>query len=92
MQHATLRLWPDGAYFNPIPGDNWTDPTYEAVLSVRPDLVPEFTSEVLDRIWSRLDPVLTGGHGRCRGAPAFGREVEVRVEVLSPTVGRSAGR
>jgi hypothetical protein len=76
VQHATLRLWRDGAYFNPIPGDNWTDPTYEAVLCVRPDLIPEFTSEVLDRIWSQLDPVLKG-RGRI---DVF----SVRVEAIVP--------
>jgi hypothetical protein len=60
---ATLTLRPDGGYFHPIPGDNWTDASYEATLMVEPHLVPEFTPEVTGRIWKTLGAVLTH-HGR----------------------------
>ena len=63
IQDATLTLRRDGGYFNPIPGDNWTDATYEAVLTVDPRLAPEFTAEVTGRIWKALGTVLTH-HGR----------------------------
>lgn len=53
-----LRLRRDGGCFHPIPGDNWTDATYEAVFEVEPSLVPEFTGEVTARIWSKLEIVL----------------------------------
>jgi hypothetical protein len=60
---AALILRRDGGYFHPIPGDNWTDATYEAVLTVDPRLAPEFTTEVTDRVWEALEAVLTH-HGR----------------------------
>jgi hypothetical protein len=60
---ANLTLRRDGGYFHPIPGDNWTDASYEAALMVEPRLVPEFTPEVTGRIWKTLGAVLTH-HGR----------------------------
>lgn len=55
---ATLTLRRDGGYFHPIPDDNWTAATYEAVFVVDASLVPEFTREVTDRIWSGLELIL----------------------------------
>jgi hypothetical protein len=60
---AMLTLRRDGGYFHPIPGDNWTDVTYEATLTVDPRLAPEFTTEVTGSIWKALGAVLTH-HGR----------------------------
>ena len=60
---ATLTLRRDGGYFHPIPGDNWTDATYEAVLAVDTRLRPEFTAELTGRIWEALGAVLSH-HGR----------------------------
>jgi len=82
VQSATLRVQRDGGYFNPIPGDNWTDATYEAVLCVEPNVVPEFTPEVTDRIWSKLEAVL---RGRDR-IDVFGLVVEANVPPL-PEIG-----
>jgi AbiJ N-terminal domain 3 len=55
---AGLALRRDGGYFHPIPGDNWRSDTYEAVLTVPAQLVPEFTTEVIERIWQQLTMVL----------------------------------
>jgi hypothetical protein len=63
IRGATLTLRRDGGYFHPIPGDNWTDATYEAALTVDPQLAPEFTTDVIGRIWKELGAVLTH-HGR----------------------------
>lgn len=60
---ATLTLRRDGGYFHPIPGDNWTDSTYEAVLTVAPAIAAEFTTEIKNQIWKALSTVLTH-HGR----------------------------
>jgi AbiJ N-terminal domain 3 len=60
---ATLALRRDGGYFHPIPGDNWTSATYEAVLTVAPEAAPEFTPEVESRVWRALNAVLAR-HGR----------------------------
>ncbi len=60
---AKLYLRRDGGYFHPTPGDNWTDATYEAVLEVPPSSIPEYTAEVTDRIWRKLETVLRR-HGR----------------------------
>ena len=60
---ATLALRRDGGYFNPIPGDNWTSASYEAVLTVAPEAAPEFTPDVEGRVWSALGAVLAH-HGR----------------------------
>ncbi|MEX5710568.1 hypothetical protein AB1484_20215 [Parafrankia sp. FMc6] len=58
-----LTLRPDGGYYNPTPGDNWTEASSEAVLTVGPGLMAEFSSEVKDRIWTALTTVLAH-HGR----------------------------
>jgi hypothetical protein len=60
---ATLTLRRDGGYFHPIPGDNWTDASYEAVLTADPRLIGEFSEEVTSRIWRVLSIVLSH-HGR----------------------------
>ena len=60
---ASLTLRRDGGYFHPVPGDNWTDATYEAVLTVDPLLAAEFTTDARNRIWTALGAVLTH-HGR----------------------------
>jgi AbiJ N-terminal domain 3 len=60
---ATLALRRDGGYFHPMPGDNWTSATYEAVLTVAPEAAPEFTPDVESRVWSALSVVLAH-HGR----------------------------
>jgi hypothetical protein len=60
---ATLALRRDGGYFHPIPDDNWTSATYEAVLTVTPEAAPEFTPDVESRVWSALSAVLAH-HGR----------------------------
>ncbi|WP_116047009.1 hypothetical protein [Amycolatopsis palatopharyngis] len=52
VQGTKLTLRRDGGYFHPTPGDNWRSDTYEAVFEVAPSLVPEFASEIVDRIWS----------------------------------------
>jgi hypothetical protein len=58
MQAASLTLRRDGGYFYPMPGDNWRSDTYEAVLEVAPSLIQEFTSEVTERVWCKLEQVL----------------------------------
>jgi hypothetical protein len=60
---ATLSLRPDGGYFHPTPGDNWTDATYEAVLTVDSRLTLEFTDDMIERIWAPLGSALAH-HGR----------------------------
>lgn len=55
---VTLTLRRDGGFFHPMPNDNWRADTYEAVLTVDPALVPEFTTEVIDLIWQHLGSVL----------------------------------
>jgi hypothetical protein len=60
---ATLTLRRDGGYFHPIPDDNWTSASYEAVLTVDPQLTREFSDEVTGRIWQALAAVLSH-HGR----------------------------
>lgn len=82
VQAATLRVQRDGGYFHPDPSDNCTSATYEAVLRVDPNLVPEFTPEVTDRIWSKLEAVLRG-RGR---EDVFGLVVAAAVPPL-PEVG-----
>ena len=60
---ATLALRRDGGYFHPIPDDNWTSATYEAVLTVAPEAATEFTPDVESRVWNALGAVLAH-HGR----------------------------
>ena len=78
VRAAKLRLRRDGGCFQPIPGDNWRSASYEAVLEVAPSLVPEFTSEITDRIWNTLEPVLRQ-HGR---QDVFGVVVEPTIPPL----------
>lgn len=58
LRDATLALRRDGGFFHPMPNDNWTSDTYEAVLTVDPALVPEFTPTVTDLIWQKMGVVL----------------------------------
>lgn len=53
-----LSLRRDGGRFNPIPDDNWTAHSYEAVLQVPPRAEGEYTQELIDRIWAKLETVL----------------------------------
>lgn len=78
VQVAALSLRRDGGYFHPIPGDNWRADTYEAVFEVAPSLVPEFASEVTERIWTKLETVLRQ-HGRQN---VLGLVIEPRVPPL----------
>jgi hypothetical protein len=63
VMRATLTLRRDGGYFHPVPGDNWTDASYEAVLTVDAGLAAEYSAEVTSRIWRVLSTVLSH-HGR----------------------------
>lgn len=58
VRSAKLTLRRDGGYFHPMPNDNWTADTYEAVITVDRALVSEFTTAVIDLIWQRLQVVL----------------------------------
>ncbi|MDV9168625.1 DUF4263 domain-containing protein [Streptomyces sp. W16] len=59
LRTAVLTLRRDGGFFHPTPGDNWTDATYEAVLTVERELLPTCTPEVKEVIWRTLQSVLT---------------------------------
>ena len=59
LRAAVLTLRRDGGVYHPMPGDGWTDDTYEAVLTADRVLLPAFTKAVTDAIWQRLEPVLT---------------------------------
>lgn len=63
MTAATLTLRADGGYYHPTPGDNWTEPSSEAVLTVDPRITAEFSDEVTDCVWQALSTVLIH-HGR----------------------------
>ncbi|WP_184986535.1 hypothetical protein [Sphaerisporangium rubeum] len=77
---ATLTLRRDGGFFHPIPGDNWRDASYQAVLTVDPVLVPEFTPAVRDLIWQHLGTVLE----RLERADVFSLVVEAALLPLPP--------
>lgn len=57
---ASLELRRDGGFYHPVPGDDWDEPSYEAVLCVDPVVVDEFTVEVQNEIWSKVRAVLRG--------------------------------
>ncbi|MFD7408762.1 Shedu anti-phage system protein SduA domain-containing protein [Streptomyces sp. NPDC059866] len=59
LRPTVLTLRRDGGIYNPIPGDGWTDATYEAVLTVPSVLLPAFTEAVINAVWQRLEAVLT---------------------------------
>ncbi len=59
LRVTALTLRRDGGIYHPMPGDRWTDDTYEAVLTVDRVLLPAFTKAVTDAIWQRLESVLT---------------------------------
>ncbi|MDI6099225.1 DUF4263 domain-containing protein [Actinoplanes sp. NEAU-A12] len=58
LRAAVLTVRRDGGFYNPIPGDRWTDATYEAVLTVPSVLLPSYTEAVTEAIWQRLEAVL----------------------------------
>ncbi|MEU9958634.1 Shedu anti-phage system protein SduA domain-containing protein [Streptomyces sp. NPDC050982] len=58
IRATALTLRRDGGIYHPMPGDRWTDDTYEAVLTVDRALLPAFTAAVTDAIWQRLESVL----------------------------------
>lgn len=58
LRPAVLTLRRDGGFYNPIPGDGWTDATYEAVLTVPSVLLPAFTETIVNAVWQRLEAVL----------------------------------
>jgi hypothetical protein len=61
-----LRIESNG--YRVDPSDSWPVTVYEAVLEVEPFLVPRFTDEVRERIWSKLSYVLRRHN---RGAETF---------------------
>ncbi|MER7684941.1 Shedu anti-phage system protein SduA domain-containing protein [Streptomyces sp. NPDC097610] len=58
LRTAVLTLRRDGGYFNPIPGDGWTNATYEAVLTVEREPLPTCTPKMKEAIWRTLQAVL----------------------------------
>ncbi|MFE3197854.1 Shedu anti-phage system protein SduA domain-containing protein [Embleya sp. NPDC059237] len=58
LRSSVLTLRRDGGAFHPMPDDNWTAATYEAVLTVPPALLPAFTQTVISAVWQRLRTVL----------------------------------
>ena len=58
LRTAVLTLRCDDGYFHPIPGDGWTESTYEAVLTVERELLPACTPQVQEVIWRTLESVL----------------------------------
>ncbi|MEV4367468.1 DUF2726 domain-containing protein [Nonomuraea sp. NPDC049637] len=80
LPRATLTLRRDGGFFHPMPGDNWTDATYEAVLTVAPALVTEFTPAVTELIWQHLATVLK----RLQRGDVFSLVVEAALLPLPP--------
>jgi len=59
LSSGQRTLVSQSGYYHPTPGDNWTESSSEAVLSVDAALVPEFTEELQKAIWGRLQMVLT---------------------------------
>ena len=58
LRAAVLTLRLDGGFYQTIPGDRWTEATYEAVLTVPAVLLPSCTAAVTDTVWRRLGAVL----------------------------------
>jgi AbiJ N-terminal domain 3/Domain of unknown function (DUF4263) len=59
LRTAVLTLRRDGGFFHPGPNDNWTEATYEAVLTVERELQPTCTPEVKEVIWGTLETLLS---------------------------------
>lgn len=59
LRTAVLTLRRDGGFFHPMPDDNWTADTYEAVLTVERELRPTCTPEVKEAIWRTLETLLS---------------------------------
>ncbi|RKT18298.1 uncharacterized protein DUF4263 [Streptomyces sp. 1114.5] len=58
LPKTRLTLRRDGGFYHPMPGDNWTASTYEAVLTVDRPLIPAFTPAVAEATWHQLGAVL----------------------------------
>ncbi|MFJ8979916.1 Shedu anti-phage system protein SduA domain-containing protein [Streptomyces sp. NPDC102282] len=58
LRTAVLTLRRNGGYFHPTPGDNWTEGTYEAVLTVERELLPTCTPGVKEVTWRTLQSLL----------------------------------
>ncbi|MDH6110106.1 hypothetical protein P3T36_005832 [Kitasatospora sp. MAP12-15] len=58
LRTAVLTLRHNGGFFHPMPGDSWTEATYEAVLTVERELLHAFTEETKELIWRTLETVL----------------------------------
>ncbi|WNI20221.1 Shedu anti-phage system protein SduA domain-containing protein [Actinacidiphila sp. ITFR-21] len=59
LRTAVLTLRRDGGFFHPMPDDNWTADTYEAVLTLERELQPTCTPEVKEVIWRTLETLLS---------------------------------
>ena len=59
---------------HPTPGDSWTEATYDAT-PVDPAVFPEFTPEVRERIWHKVQAVLVGRGRAAVTGLAVGRGV-----------------
>ncbi|WP_237527205.1 hypothetical protein [Streptomyces sp. SID2119] len=57
VRSAKLTLRRDGGHFHPMTNGNWTDATYEAVLTLDRALAPEFTTAMAKAIRQRLKAV-----------------------------------
>ncbi|TQF01485.1 hypothetical protein E6W39_03520 [Kitasatospora acidiphila] len=58
LRTAVLTLRRDGGFFHPMPGDGWTEATYEAVLTVERELLHTVTEETKELVWRTLETVL----------------------------------
>ncbi|MGI5196426.1 Shedu anti-phage system protein SduA domain-containing protein [Streptomyces sp. CA-288835] len=58
LRTAVLTLRRDGGFFHPTPGDNWTEGTYQAVLTVERELLPTCTPGAKEVIWRTVESVL----------------------------------
>ena len=58
LAHAELTFERDGGYYYPIPGDNWTSASYEAIPWISKDHSYEFQRTVKNAIWSTMQTVL----------------------------------
>ncbi|GAA2114114.1 hypothetical protein GCM10009802_13220 [Streptomyces synnematoformans] len=59
LRTSVLTLRRDGGIFNPMPGDDWTADTYEAVLTAERELQPTCTPEMKEVIWRTLKKLLS---------------------------------
>ena len=92
VESASLRLWQNGGYYNPNPGDSWTEATYDATLLVDPAAFPEFTPEIRERIWHRVQAVLVGRGRHDVTALAVARGVAPSAEIAPDWRARAGQR